>query len=109
MTQWSEEYPHELHANVLLLDNKIECWKTGDTKAEDYWPFRARWKKGRFGFDSNDGIQVFNMGDYTVKSKTWIVNNSQEHNEVFTIHAPIWYRNWEHADDYELGRAYERE
>ncbi|MFI2856931.1 hypothetical protein ACH6EH_07295 [Paenibacillus sp. JSM ZJ436] len=50
--------------------------------------------------------ESYDLGDYTVESKTWIVNNDQEHEDVFMIHAPKWYRQWKHADDYKLGRAY---
>lgn len=103
---WSNEYPHELHANVLLLDNKIECWKTGNTKAEGYWPFRASWKTDRLRLFNDDPYESWTMGDYKVESKTWTVNNDLEHNDVFKIHAPNWYKQWEHADDYKLGRAY---
>jgi hypothetical protein len=93
MTHWSDIYPHELHANVLLLDNKIECWKVGNTKAEEYWPFKAYWKLDR-------------LNDYEVKSHTWVVNNDEEHNEVFRTLSKEWFRQWEHADDYKLQRAY---
>lgn len=91
---WVDEYPHELHANVLLLDGKIECWKTGDTKAEDYWPFKTPWK-----WDRKD--------DYTIQTKTWVVNTPEEHNAVFKYLSKEFYVQFEHADDYRLGRAYE--
>lgn len=104
---WSDAYPHELHANVLLLDNKIENWKTGNTKAEsEYWPFSGRWKVPRMKVENYEGYDSMALGDYTVDSKTWIVNNDQEHNDVFEIHSKEWYKQWEHADDYRLGRAY---
>jgi len=104
---WLDTYPHELHANALLLDNKIECWKTGSTLAEEgYWPFKANWKVSRTKVDREHGYDVWNIGDYTVESKTWIVNNDQEHNDVFDIHSKEWYQQWEHADDYKLGRSY---
>lgn len=91
---WSDEYPHELHANVLLLDNKIECWKTGNRKSDkEFWSFKSYWKPDRHK-------------DYIVETKTWIVNNDQEHSEVFEFLATEWYRQWEHADDYKLGKAY---
>lgn len=108
MAHWIDEYPHELHANVLLLDNKIECWKVGNTKAEDgYWPFKAYWKKDRFKIVQDEhGCAFFDMGDYKIETKTWVVNNDQEHSDVFYIHAPEWFKQWEHADDYKLGRAY---
>jgi len=103
---WSDTYPHELYANVLLLDGKIECWKTGSTKAEGYWPFKSWWKPNRLRLSNSDPHEEWTMGDYTVESKTWIVNNDQEHNDVFAIHSKEWYRQWEHAADYKLGRAY---
>jgi hypothetical protein len=107
MVHWSDEYPHELHANVLLLDNKIECWKVGNTKADEgYWPFRAHWKIDRMRLKPVDGYDVWNLGDYEIQTKTWIVNNDKEHDDVFNIHAPEWFKQWEHADDYKWARAY---
>jgi hypothetical protein len=104
---WSDTYPHELHANVLLLDGKIENWKTGGTKAEaEFWPFTTRWKVNRMRLVDYGQYESLDVGDYTVESKTWMVNNNQEHNDVFMAHASEWYRQWEHADDYKLGRAY---
>ena len=90
---WSDKYPHELHANVLLLDNKIENWKVGNRKAEGYYPFRSYWKTGR-------------MDDYEFETYTWIVNDDIEHNEVFSTLSKQWFKQWVHADDYKLGRAY---
>lgn len=108
MRSWLDEYPHKLHANVLLLDNKIECWKTGNTESErDMWSFKASWKVDRRRVDNTHGYSIWTLGDYTIETNTWIVNNAQEHREVFEIHAPQWYRQWEHADDYKLGLAYE--
>lgn len=104
---WSDTYPHELHANVLLLDGKIECWKTGSTKAESNdWPFKSYWKPSRMKINKVGEDDSMWLGDYTVESKTWIVKNDQEHNDVFEAHSKEWYRQWEHADDYKLGRAY---
>ncbi|GAA4879488.1 hypothetical protein GCM10023310_69570 [Paenibacillus vulneris] len=107
MAHWIDEYPHELHANVLLLDNKIECWKVGDTKADEgYWPFKSRWKVDRMKTINMGSYDVMGLGDYKVETKTWTVNNRQEHNDVFTLHSKEWFKQWEHADDYKLGRAY---
>lgn len=105
---WIDEYPHKLYTNVLLLDGKIECWKTGNTKTyENYWPFKARWKSDRMSTTDKHGYVQMGLGDYTIETKTWVVNNSQEHKDVFEINSKEWYRQWEHADDYKLGRAYE--
>ncbi|MFB6366778.1 hypothetical protein ACFCP7_22470 [Paenibacillus elgii] len=57
---------------------------------------------------SMGSCNVMDLGDYEVKSKTWIVYNDKDRIDVFNIHAPEWFKQWEHADDYTLGRALHR-
>ncbi|RXZ78018.1 hypothetical protein EBB07_28590 [Paenibacillaceae bacterium] len=102
-----DEYPYELHANVLLLDGKIENWKVGSTKADvDFWPFKSYWKTNRLNIVEEECYQRFGMGDYKIETKTWTVNDSQEHADVFYVHSKEWFRQWKHADDYKLAKAY---
>ncbi|MBE7896096.1 hypothetical protein G7L40_20650 [Paenibacillus polymyxa] len=104
---WSDKYPHELHANVLLLDGKIENWKVGNMKADSkHYPFSSYWKVNRMKLVTEGDHQFYELGDYEVKSFTWTVNNYKEHNDVFNYHASEWFKQWEHADDYRLGKAY---
>ncbi|MFD0682392.1 MULTISPECIES: hypothetical protein [unclassified Paenibacillus] len=86
LKHWVDTYPHVIHASVLLLDNKIENWKVGQRSKETY-EFRGFWKKDR-------------LNDYTSYTISWTVNNSEEHNAVFTKIAPMWFRQWEVASDF---------
>lgn len=92
---WSDRYPHDLYASVLLLDGKIETWKVGQHPRETPGVFSAFWKIDR-------------LKDYTAQTQKWTVNNSQEHNDVFAVHAPAWFRQWPHSEDYVGFRAYDQ-
>lgn len=92
---WTDVYPHDLHASVLLLDGKIENWKVGDMPRATPGEFSGVWKNDR-------------LKDYTAQTKTWTVNNAFEHDDVFSKHAPEWFRQWKHADDYCWNPAYSK-
>lgn len=79
MPHWSDEYPHDLHATVILKDNKIKLWKVGDGKLNQK-------------YDIDRTIQEH--PEYSYQEKTWSVNSDAEHNDVFNIHAPGWFRQW---------------
>lgn len=93
MPHWSDIYPHKLYASALLLDGKIENWKVVDYPWIDIYGIKNYWKRDR-------------MKDYTIVSQEWEVNNDKEHNDVFTMHAPKWFKQWELADDYRLASPY---
>lgn len=84
---WSDQYPHDLYASVLLLDGKIESWKVVNYPKRSPGEFQAIWKRGR-------------LNDYTTENMKWVVSNNKEHNDVFSVHAPEWFRQWPHAEDY---------
>lgn len=73
------KYPYDLYASVLLLDGKIENWKVVNYPKKTPGAFSGFWKPAR-------------MKDYTVQNHKWTVNNSLEHEEVFSKHAPEWFR-----------------
>lgn len=83
---WHDEWPHKVYASVLLLDGKIEDWKTGNPPKKEPGEFRAHWKRDR-------------MSDYTVEYVGFEVNNDQEHDDAFRKLAPQWFRQWELAED----------
>ncbi|MFC4305773.1 ASCH domain-containing protein [Cohnella boryungensis] len=84
---WSDKYPHDLYASVLLLDGKIENWKVVDYPKKTPGIFSGFWKRDR-------------LKDYTVQTQKWTVNNFLESQDAFNKHAPAWFRQWPHADDY---------
>ena len=93
---WHEQYPHMVYASVLLLDGKIENWKVGGYRKEIPGEWKAYWKLDR-------------LADYSAFSKAFEVNTPEEHEKVFNELAPEWFKQWPHADDYRLGKAYEEE
>ena len=97
MKHWVETYPHEVHASVLLLDNKIENWKIGERARSS--PFD--WKMRVSDFDK--------LSEFRCETKSWTANDPKEHEEVFTKHAPEWFKRWEHADSYGGRPAYTAE
>ena len=83
---WHDEWPHKVCASVLLLDGKIEGWKTGYPPKTEPCDFKAYWKKDR-------------LNDYTVEHTCFEVNNDSEHNDAFRKLSPEWFRQWKLADD----------
>lgn len=84
---WLEEYPHNVYASVLLLDNKIMNYKIGNRAWKH--PFDMTW---RFPLPDN-------IDEYSVQSNCWEVNNSEEHNEAFNM-GREWMKQWEVHEDY---------
>lgn len=83
---WHDECPHKVYASALLLDGKIEGWKTGNPPKKEPGEFRAYWKRDR-------------MNDYTVEYVGFEVNNDREHDDAFRKLAPEWFRQWPLAED----------
>jgi hypothetical protein len=90
---WYEQWPHMVYASVLLLDGKIENWKVGGSKKDEPMAWTIFWKMDR-------------LTDYKAISKGFEVNTPDEHAKVFDELAPEWFKQWPHADDYRLARAY---
>ncbi len=86
MPHWSEVYPHELHASVVLKDNKIISWKVGNGKLRD-----------KYMID----ILIKTNPEYLYQEKTWVVNNEAEHREVFEIYSTKWLDKWEIHKDFQ--------
>lgn len=94
MAHWSDVYPHEVYACVLLLDGKIYNWKIG----EYYWssPYEARMRLS--DFDKIDRMKT--------EYKSWTVYNDEEHNEVFERLAKEWFKQWEIHENHVGAKAY---
>ncbi|MBB6716227.1 hypothetical protein [Clostridium gasigenes] len=91
-------YPHEVYASVLLDENKeIINWKVSC----NYWNEPA---------ESRMTYAMFNkIEKLTTEYMEFQVWNRQEHNEVFTIHAKDWLRNFKISKDYIGCKPYEDE
>lgn len=91
MPHWVETYPHTIWANVVLKDNKIVNWSVGERKWEHHFSM-TRYFKVPFNFDD--------YKDEIVQNLSWEVQNDKEHNDVFEILAPEWFRQWEIHEDF---------
>jgi len=85
MPHWLDVYPHALYASVIIKNNKIKVWKVGDRKLSEKYLV-------------DDLIEQH--PEYGYHEKKWLVNDSNEHQDVFEKLAPEWFLQWPHADDY---------
>ena len=88
-----DEYPKVIYGYAILLDNKIENWSVRTTNRKYLWEFKNHWKIGR-------------LQDYKMQKVCWVCNNAEEYERVFEELAPKWFKNWNHADDFMLQKAY---
>ena len=89
----NNNYPKVIYGYAILLDNKIENWAVRTINRRYIWEFKGCWKKGR-------------LQDYKMQKVCWVCNNEEECAKVFEELAPKWFRNWKHADDFILQKAY---
>ncbi|MBD1379133.1 hypothetical protein [Metabacillus arenae] len=83
MAHWVDTYPHEVYASVLLLDNKIYNYKIG----QHYWEYPFQVKMRYSDFDKLDKMEA--------KYTSFTVENDEEHENAFRIHAREWFKQWE--------------
>ena len=80
--------------NTCSTDNKTFVEMVQTTINRRYvWEFKGCWKMGR-------------LQDYKMQKVCWVCNNAEECVKVFEELAPKWFRNWKHADDFILQKAY---
>ena len=89
----NNKYPKVIYGYAILLDNKIENWAVRTINRRYVWEFKGCWKMGR-------------LQDYKMQKVCWVCNNAEECVKVFEELAPKWFRNWKHADDFILQKAY---
>jgi hypothetical protein len=73
------EYPKTIFANALLLNNEIVDWKVVPSKWDE---------------SDIDRRTIYHEADITktvFKFQSWVVNNKEENDNVFTNLAPEWY------------------
>ena len=83
------EYPYMLYTSVLLLDGRIENWKTGDRHWNNIGTITLLWNFDR-------------IKDYKVKWTGWFIENVEQNEKVFNILSHKWLKQWEYAKDYHL-------
>ena len=82
---WTNEYPHTIYQQVLLLDGKMIDWKIGgNRKTASTWTRRMCYKEG----------------SVTVETKEIEVNNDQEHNEAFR--SMEWFKQFKIMPTYNI-------
>lgn len=89
------EYPYKIYASVLLLDNKIENWKVCFNPKYSIMEWTLK-----------DWVKFNRLDEYDTDVKEFEVLNDKQHAEVFEELAPEWFKQWKHADDYYLYKAY---
>lgn len=88
-----KEYPQVIYAYAILLDNKIENWQVSKNNRSSVFEFTGYWKQNR-------------LKDYKLQKVSWVCKDSLECLKVFDELAPKWFKNWKHADDFKLQKAY---
>ena len=94
MPHWIDVYPHDIHASVILKNNKIKLWKVGDRKLNE-----------KYAIDE----LIKQRPDYSYSEFTWSVNSSEEHNEIFFLNAPEWFKQWEIHEEFQGFDPYKRD
>ena len=77
------EYPHRVFASVILVDGKIVSWRTGNT----------RWTKDNYS-SSNQPLIVY-RNKITIRSRSFMVKNREQHNNAFEILTKRFYRQFD--------------
>ena len=95
MPLWNDEYPHDLHASVLLLENQIIQWKVGPNAWENVYSITIRGEIPLGGLDA-----------LAVQSTTWTVHDDKEHNDVFQKHAGKWFKQWKMHKNHRGAKPY---
>lgn len=99
MPFWDDEYPHELHASVLLWENQIVRWKVGPSYWEDPTAISFRGEIPNLR-------EVFDNGELSVQHKTFVVHDDEEHEAVFRKHAAKWFKQWKIHQNHRGGKPY---
>lgn len=94
MPHWVDVYPHNVHASVILKNNKIKTWKVGEMKLSEKYGIAELMKQ---------------RPEYSYSEFTWSVKNREEHNMVFYLHAPKWFRQWEIHEEFQGFDPYKRD
>lgn len=93
---WSDTYPHEVNASVLLLDGKIYNWKIGNQWWHDPLMVKMRFSDMEYSREER----------FTVQNKSFTVNNDEEHNEAFATVARDWFKQFEISEHHIGGTPY---
>jgi hypothetical protein len=94
---WTDSYPHSISASVLLLDGEIYNWRVGEYP----WDCPESVKMRYSDFDKIDRMKV--------ESKEFVVNNDEEHAEVFETLAGEWFRTFKINENHIHGKPYYEE
>jgi hypothetical protein len=85
MAHWCDTYPHIIVASVILKNNKIKLWKTGENRLKDKY---------------NIDMLIKEHPEYSYQEKEWTAYNDLGHNKVFAEYSKDWFRQWELHEDY---------
>jgi len=86
---WLETYPHSVFASVILVDNKIMLWKVGE-------------------YTLHSGYRI-DLSKCSYEEKEFVVNNDDEHNDVFEKLSKDWFRQWKMHEKHQGGTPFDDE
>ena len=90
------EYPHRVFASVVLLNGEIINWKTGN----------YRWTKESIRSARMPKIAFDNWDKLEIRSRSFVVKNTEQHNRAFCIEAKNFYKQFPLPKNYDAMRPY---
>jgi len=91
-----DRYPHRIFASALLIDGKLVNWKVSN----------KRWTKSNIGCSNQPGYVLKNWDKIKIRSKSFIVNSSEEHSKVFEKKSVKFYKQFKLHPKYNLIKPY---
>ncbi len=84
MTDWLKKYPHNIYASVVLLDKKIINWKVA----------KYAWNGVNWMRSKQPQIASSDHGAIEVISVCFVANNREEHEEIFSVDAKEFFKQF---------------
>lgn len=82
---WINKSPHTIVSSVILKNNKITQWKTGQ-------------------FSLKDRVNIERLiklnPEYSYFENKWVSNNDLEHEKIFDVYSKEWFKKWELVENY---------
>ncbi len=107
------KYPHRVFASVILLDNKIVNWKTGDCRwskknyTSSNQPLIVNVYDDKIVIRSKQSLIVYdNDKNIVVRSRSFIANTRQERNNIFEVKARKFYKQFKLYKGFRLMKPY---
>lgn len=94
-------FPKTIYASVLIVDGKLKFWRiSGSPKTEIY-----EWNKD-FAYSGESFRDYENAKNVESCVTTFIANDWDENEHIFTVIAPKWFSQWPLIDGYKGSKPY---